>query len=365
MKIPLLDLKAQYYSIKDEIDKAVFEVLESGGFILGERVAQFEGELAKYCQAQSAIGVASGTDALYLALMACGIGAGDEVITTPFTFAATAEVITLAGARPVFVDIDPKTYNIDPARIEECITANTKAIIPVHLYGQPAAMDEILELARTYNLRVIEDCAQAIGAEYKGKRVGSIADLGCLSFFPAKNLGAYGDAGAVVTNDEELAETIRMLRVHGSREKYIHKLIGTNSRLDTLQAAILKVKLNHLDLWIEARREIARAYNDLLGSSGVIIPYEEREVRHVYNQYTIRVKRREGVMAHLSSKGVASAIHYPIPLHLQEAFRYLGYKEGDLPLSEEVSLEVLSLPIYPELRGDQIEFVAEVIGKAL
>lgn len=365
MKIPLLDLRVQYHSIKDEIDGAVFEVLESGAFILGEKVARFEEDLSKYCQTKFAVGVASGTDALYLALMACEIGVGDEVITTPFTFAAAGEVISLLGAKPVFVDIDPKTYNIDPAKIEERITANTRAVIPVHLYGQPAAMDPIMELARAYNLRIIEDCAQAVGAEHKGKRAGSIGDAGCLSFFPAKNLGAYGDAGAVVTNDEELAEKVRMLRVHGSKKRYVHTIIGTNSRLDALQAAILIVKLKYLDRWIEARREVAGAYNELLNRFGVVTPYEDEGIRHVYNQYTIRVKERERVREYLSSKGISTAIHYPSSLHLQEAFSYVGYKEGDFPLSEEAAREVLSLPIYPELESEQIEFVARVVGEAV
>ncbi|HAV42490.1 TPA: hypothetical protein DCX15_00535 [bacterium] len=365
MRVPLLDLKAQYHMIKGEIDQAIFEVIESGIFILGEEVDQFEKELAMYCATRFAVGLSSGTDALYLSLMALGIGPGDEVITTPFTFIATAEVIILLGARPVFVDIDRRTYNIDPSRIEERITTNTKAIIPVHLYGQPADMDPIIELAKEYNLRVIEDAAQAIGAEYKGQKVGSIGDIGCLSFFPAKNLGAYGDGGAVVTNDEELAEKIRMLRVHGSKERYVHTLIGTNSRLDTLQAAILRVKLKYLDGWIAARRRVVKTYNELLRNTGVITPYEEEDIYHVYNQYTIQVKERERVREYLSSKGIATAIHYPQPLHLQKAFLDLGYREGDFSISEEASREVLSLPIYPELKNEEIECVVEAIKEGI
>lgn len=355
MSIPLLDLKAQYSSIRKEINEAIFRVIESSHFILGPNVAALEEEVAAYCQARFGVGVASGTDALYVSLLAIGIKPGDEVITVPFTFIATAEVITLLGAKPVFVDIDPKTFNIDPDKIEAAITEKTKAIIPVHLYGQPADLDPILSLASQYDLKVIEDGAQAIGAEYKGKRIGAIGDLGALSFFPAKNLGAYGDGGMVVTNNEDLAEQIKILRVHGSKEKYHHSVIGFNARLDELQAAILRVKLKYLSGWTEARRKKAAAYNQGLKDCPVITPLEATFARHVYNQYTIRSSRRDELKEHLAADGIPTAIHYPIPLHLQEAFSFLEYKKGDFPESEQAAAEVLSLPIYPELSDQQVE----------
>lgn len=355
MSIPLLDLKAQYSSIREEINEAVLKVIESGCYILGPNVDGLEEEVAAYCQTRFGVGVASGTDALYVSLLAIGIKPGDEVITVPFTFIATAEVITLLGAKPVFVDIDPLTFNIDPDKIEAAITEKTKAIIPVHLYGQPADLDPILSLASQYDLKVIEDGAQAIGAEYKGKRIGAIGDLGALSFFPAKNLGAYGDGGMVVTNNEDLAERIKMLRVHGSKEKYHHSVIGFNARLDELQAAILRVKLKYLPDWTEARREKAAAYNQGLKDCAVITPSEAPFARHVYNQYTIRSSRRDELKEHLAANGIPTAIHYPMPLHLQEAFSFLEYKKGDFPESEQAASEVLSLPIYPELSDQQVE----------
>lgn len=362
MSIPLLDLKAQYYSIREEINEAVLKVIESGCYILGPNVAALEEEVAAYCQASFGIGVASGTDALYISLLAIGIKPGDEVITVPFTFIATAEVITLLGAKPVFVDIDPLTFNINPDRIEAAVTKKTKAIIPVHLYGQPADLDPILSLAAKYDLKVIEDGAQAMWAEYKGKRIGAIGDLGALSFFPAKNLGAYGDGGMVITNNEDLANRIKMLRVHGSKEKYHHSIIGFNARLDELQAAILRVKLKYLAEWTEARRQKAAAYNQGLKDSSVTTPPEAPFARHVYNQYTIRSKRRDELKEHLANKGIPTAIHYPMPLHLQEAFAYLGYKKGDFPESERAAGEVLSLPIYPELSEQQVEEVIKGIA---
>ncbi|MDI6736347.1 MAG: DegT/DnrJ/EryC1/StrS family aminotransferase [bacterium] len=360
-KVSLLDLKAQYAGISEEIDCAVSKVIQSGTFILGENVQRLEEEIASFCNTKHGLGVASGTDALLLSLMACNVRRGDEVITSPFTFIATAEVIVLLGAKPVFVDINPKTYNIDPAHIKEMITPKTKAIIPVHLYGQPADMDRILACARGHNLVVIEDAAQAIGAKYKGKMVGEMGDACGFSFFPAKNLGAYGDGGMITTNNEELAKKIRMLRTHGSQVKYHHELIGTNSRLDELQAAILRVKLKRLNEWTNKRQRIAQIYTQAFMNTEIITPFVEEFNSPVYNQYTIRVKDRDGLIAHLKKSGVDTAIHYPIPLHLQPAFSYLGYKAGDFIESEQASKEVLSLPIYPELTDEQLETVISAV----
>ncbi|MEW6620500.1 MAG: DegT/DnrJ/EryC1/StrS family aminotransferase [bacterium] len=356
-KVSLLDLKAQYASISGEIDGVINEVIRNGSFILGENVKKLEEEIASFCQTKYAVGVASGTDALLLSLMACEIKAGDEVITSPFTFIATAEVIVLLGAKPVFVDIDPKTYNIDPSKIKTAITPKTKAIIPVHLYGQPADMDEILPVAREYNLAVIEDAAQAIGAKYKGQMVGQMGTTGGFSFFPAKNLGAYGDGGIITTNDEDIAKKLKMLRTHGSQVKYYHEIIGTNSRLDELQAGILRVKLKKLNEWTRRRQEIAKTYNEAFRNKEIITPFVEAFNEPVYNQYTIRVKNRDGLIKHLKETGVDTAIHYPIPLHLQPAFSYLEHKMGDFKESEQAAKEVLSLPIYPELTSQQIETV--------
>jgi len=366
MKIPLVDLKAQYKSIKNEIDDAVQRVLESTQFILGQEVKAFESEIAAYCQTKFAVGVASGTDALQLALLACGIKPGEEVITTPFTFIATAEAITQCGAIPVFVDIDPKTCNINPAKIEPKITEKTRAILPVHLYGQPADMGPILELGKKYNLKVIEDCAQAMGAKYRGKMVGSLGDVGCLSFFPSKVLGAYGDGGMVVTNNPEISEIVAMLRNHGSKEKYYHLMTGFNSRLDELQAAILRVKLRYLDKWIELRRQKASLYNKLFSQiDGISPPYIAPDSYHVFNYYTIRLQgqriNRDALRAHLSSKGIATAVYYPLSLHLQEVYRGLGYRAGDFPEGETAQKQVLSLPIYPELSKSQTEKIAQFI----
>jgi dTDP-4-amino-4,6-dideoxygalactose transaminase len=365
MRIPLADLKAQYNSLKDEIDAAIRTVIDGTQFILGPEVASFEAEMAAYCQTKFAVGVASGTDALQLALLACGVNPGDEVITTPFTFIATTETITQCGAVPVFVDIDPTTYNVDAKKIEAKISRKTRAIIPVHLYGHPTDMAPILGLAQKHNLKVIEDCAQALGAEYKGKKVGSLADAGCLSFFPSKVLGAYGDGGMVVTNSQETADNLCMLRNHGGEEKYYHLVSGFNSRLDELQAAILRVKLRYLEQWIEQRRHKASLYSKLLGEvGGIVPPYEAPYARHIFNYYTIRVNgsglSRDKLKAHLNSKGVATAVYYPLSLHLQPVYESSG-KPGDFPESEKAQEEVLSLPIYPELEEEQIMEIVEAI----
>ncbi|MFA5142553.1 MAG: DegT/DnrJ/EryC1/StrS family aminotransferase [Candidatus Omnitrophota bacterium] len=363
MKIPLLDLKAQYQSIRNEIEAAVKKTIEEQDFILGADVKGLEKEVACYCGAKYGVGVASGTDALILALRALNVGPGDEVITTPFTFFATAESISIVGARPVFVDIEPKTYNIDPALIEKKITKLTKAIMPVHLYGQCADMDPIMEIAGKRGLKVIEDNAQSIGAAYKGRRSGSMGDTGALSFFPSKNLGAFGDAGMVVTNDEKLAERVKVLRVHGSSARYIHSEIGMNSRLDNLQAAVLRVKLKHLDSWAKKRQENAARYNAILKSTLAVTPYVPSYNTHVYHQYMIRVdkSKRDALVGHLVKSGVEARVYYPIPLHLQECYKFLGYKKGDMPNSEIASESVLALPVYPELKTDEIARVAELI----
>jgi dTDP-4-amino-4,6-dideoxygalactose transaminase len=369
MKIPLTDLKAQYSSIKDEIDSAIQRVIQSGQFILGPEVKAFEEEMAAFCGTKYAVGVASGTDALHMALLACEIKSGDEVITTPFTFIATAEAIAKCGAKPVFADIDPKTYNIDPLQIEAKINKQTRAILPVHLYGQPAAMDSILGIARKHNLKVVEDCAQALGAEYKGNKVGSLSDAGCLSFFPSKNLGAYGDGGMVVTNDPRIAETVKVLRVHGSKTTYQHFTHGFNSRLDALQAAILRVKLKHLEKWNELRRSKALLYNRLLGQfDGIETPFLEKDAKSSCNYYTIRVKHsrlsRDELREHLESKGIQTMVYYPSSLHLQEVYKYLGHKRGDFPQSEQAQKQVLSMPMYPEMNEEQIEEVVKEINIA-
>jgi dTDP-4-amino-4,6-dideoxygalactose transaminase len=361
-KIPLVDLKAQYLSIKDEIDEAIQRVISKTAFILGEEVEAFEEEYARYCGAKYCVGVASGTAALHLALLACGIGPGDEVITTPFTFIATAEAISHCGARPVFVDIDPQTYNIDPSKIEAAITDRTKAIVPVHLYGQPADMDPILAIAQRYGLKVIEDAAQAHGAEYKGKRMGTLGDVACFSFYPGKNLGAYGDAGAVVTNNPEIAREVRLLRDHGRESKYEHLEIGYGERLDALQAAILRVKLRYLDQSNTRRREIAKAYSSELSKLGrVKVPHLPEQVRPVFHLYVVQVENRDGLLARLRADGILAGIHYPIPLHLQPAYAWLGQGEGSFPAAEEAAQTVLSLPMYPELTDAQIQIVIEAI----
>lgn len=366
IRVPIVDLKAQYNTIKDEVDAAIQRVIQGGQFILGPEVKALEGEIAAYFGVKSAIGVASGTDALRLALLACGIGPGDQVITTPFTFVATVETIIQCGAAPVFVDISPRSYNIDPGKIEERITPRTRAILPVHLYGQSADMDPILDLARRYNLKVIEDCAQALGAEYKGKKVGSISDAGCLSFFPTKNMGAFGDGGMVVTSDPEIAKTVDMLRKHGAKTSYYYDLVGFNSRLDTLQAAVLSVKLRRLDSWNELRRSKAELYNQLLREvGGIQPPFVEEFSQPSFNYYTIRVQgsklSRNKLREYLESRGIQTIVYYPLSLHLQEAYRALGYKHGDFPESERAQEEVISLPLYPELSEEQVREVVEGI----
>ncbi len=361
MKVPLLDLKAQYVTIEDEITRAINEVCKSSQFVLGPFVKKFEEEIAKYCEAKWAIGVASGTDALTLSLEAIGIKPGDEVITTPYTFFATAGTISRLKAIPVFVDIEPKTYNINPELIEEKITKKTKAIIPVHLYGQCADMDKIMGIANKYNLRVIEDAAQALGAKYKGKCAGTIGDLGCFSFFPSKNLGGFGDGGMVITDNEELAQEISILRVHGSKPKYYHSIVGYNSRLDALQAAVLSVKLKYLETWIKKRQVHAALYNQVFKDTGIITPFVEEHNFHVYNQYIIRVKNRDEMKEYLEQKGIGTEIYYPLPLHLQECYKYLGYHESDFPESEGAAKETLSIPVYPELTEDQQREVAQHI----
>jgi len=366
MAIPLTDLKAQYDLIKGEIDSAIQRVVREGHFILGPEVKAFEEEMATYCGTGFAVGVASGTDALQLALLAVGIKPGDEVITTPFTFIATTEAITQCQATPVFVDIDPATYNLNPDQVEAKITPRTKAILPVHLYGQPADMEPILKIGRKHNLKIIEDCAQALGAEYKGKKAGSMGDVGCLSFFPAKNLGAYGDGGMVVTSDPEIAKTVEMLRKHGASKGYYHLLPGFNSRLDTIQAAILRVKLKYLDKWNELRRSRASLYNRLISQMDDIEPpYNADFSTHSGNYYTIRLKdsrlQRDELRQHLEGKGIQTAIYYPLSLHLQEVYKSLGYKTGDFTQSELAQEQVLSLPMYPELSNEQIAAVVSAI----
>jgi dTDP-4-amino-4,6-dideoxygalactose transaminase len=367
MNVPLVDLKAQYSSLKREIDEAIQRVIEGGQFILGPEVQAFEEEMVGYLGAEYAVGVASGTDALQIALLACGIKPGDEVITTPFTFIATAEAIAKCGAIPVFADIEPKTYNIDTAHIKSKITGKTRAVLPVHLYGQPADMAPIMELARSHHLKVIEDCAQALGSEYKGEKVGSLGDAGCFSFFPSKVLGAYGDGGIVITDDGEIAEKVDMLRRHGSGAGYYYLMSGFNSRLDSLQAAILRVKLRHLDQWIEQRRQKATLYSELLQNiEGIETPYEAEYAYHVFNYYTIRLRRgRNELQAFLTAQGIASNIYYPLSLHLQEVYRYLGYQPGDFPESESAQEGVLALPMYPELSEEQIGMITKAIRSFL
>lgn len=366
MQIPLVDLRAQYRSIKKEIQRAINQVLNSTQFILGKNVAQFEKAFAKFCQTKYAIGVANGTDALYLALRASGISLNDQVILPVNTFAATAEAISLNGAKPIFVDIDPETGNIDVTKIKAAITPQTKAILVVHLFGQPADMAPILKIARKHRIIVIEDCAQAHGAEYKNKKVGSLGSLGCFSFFPAKNLGAYGDAGAVVTNNKNLAKKILMLRDHGRQEKHKHLIEGLNSRLSELQAAILKVKLRHLNQWNKRRQQNAKIYHRLFqGIEKVILPTSLGSSQSVYHFYIIRLKNRDEVQKQLQQKGIGTGIHYPLPLHLQPAYKYLGYHKGDFSQAEKVAKEILSLPVYPELTENQIKYIVKSIKQVL
>ncbi|HHT9139362.1 MAG TPA: DegT/DnrJ/EryC1/StrS family aminotransferase [Candidatus Tripitaka californicus] len=361
-KIQLVDLQTQYQGIQEEVHSSIRKVIEEGAFILGKYVKEFEESFASFCRARYAVGVANGTDALILALRAMGIGPGHEVITAPNSAAPTAEAIGLAGAKVVFADINPETYNLDTEKVKKAITSRTKAIIPVHLYGQPADMDAFKELAMSYGLRLIEDAAQAHGAEYKGVRVGNLGEAACFSFYPSKNLGAYGDGGAVVTNDPLIAEKVRMLRDHGRKEKYIHEIEGYNSRLDAIQAVILSIKLKYLEGWNEKRRERARQYDVLLSPvQGVTIPRVLHGVRHVYHIYAIKVENRDGLKKKLKEMGIQTGIHYPLPLHLQPAYAHLGLPKGTFPMAEEAASKVLSLPLYPEMRVEQVEAVAEAI----
>ena len=359
--IPFVDLKAQYLSIKEEINSSVLKVLESSQFILGSEVASFEEEFAQYCNADYGIALNTGTSALHLALLAAGIGPGDEVITTPFTFIATVAAIVYTGATPVFVDIDPVSYTIDVTKIEQAITTKTKAILPVHLYGQPADMNPIVEIARRHGLTVIEDAAQAHRAEYKGQRVGSIGDIGCFSFYPGKNLGAYGEGGAVVTNNPEYARTIQMLRDWGQESRYRHVLKGYNYRMDGIQGAILRVKLRYLDQWTEARRTHAAQYDKLLAGSGVKTPTVMPYSHHVYHIYAVRSPQRDALQQSLQKQEIQTGIHYPIPVHLQHAYGDLGYRPGDFPCAESVANEVLSLPMYAELTQKQLKIISKAV----
>lgn len=382
MKVPLVDLVRQYKRLRGEIDSAIKAVLEKGAFVLGENVAKFEEEAAAYCGTRYAVGVASGTDALELAVKALGISDGDEVITAPFTFIATTEAICLNGARPVLADIEKDTFNIDARLIEKVVTPRTKAIIPVHLFGQSCDMDAVMDIAKKHNLRVIEDCAQAIGAEFKSKKVGAFGDVGCFSFFPSKNLGCFGDGGMVITNDRALSDKIKMLRIHGQADRYRHEVEGRNSRLDELQAAILRVKLRYLDGWNDSRRKNAalycRLFENLNKTGKLTIPVEKKDRKHVYNIYSVKIgerdnpaeagrsaalrrvpSQRDKLRESLTVNGIATAVYYPMPLHLQPVYRRFGWKEGDFPLSEKACEEALALPVFPELKEEEIIFIAQ------
>lgn len=359
MQVPFIDLSRQHRALADEIDRALHEVLEHGQFILGPQVKAFEGEFAAYCQTREAVAVASGTDAIRLALEALGVGRGGEVITTPFTFMSTAGMVSQLGASPVFADISPDTSTLDPDRVAEKITGRTKAILPVHLYGHPADMGPLMDLARRHGLWVIEDAAQAVGAAYHGQRVGSLGHVGCFSFFPTKNLGGLGDGGCVTTNDHALAERIRMLRQHGSRTKYRHEVLGWNSRLDELQAAVLRIKLRHLEAWTQRRRELAGWYRERLGTLPIHLPVERAGHRAVYHLFTIRTCRRDELQRGLRERGIETMVHYPVPLHQQPVYRAKRF--GDLPESERASREVLSLPLFPELTADELAAVASAL----
>jgi dTDP-4-amino-4,6-dideoxygalactose transaminase len=364
MNVPLLDLKLQYAALRDQIRGAIDRVCESQHFILGPEVSALETEMAAYCGARFAIGVSSGTDALLAALMAVGVGDGDEVLTTPYSFFATAGVVARLGARPIFVDVDPDTFNIDAKMVADRVTPRTKAIMPVHLFGRCAEMDPMLAAAETQNIAIIEDAAQALGArDEKGRAAGAIGHIGCFSFFPSKNLGAFGDGGMVVTDNEELAETLRVLRVHGSKPKYFHRIVGGNFRLDALQAAVLRVKLAYLSSWTEARRVNAQRYRDLFKEAGllgtVILPSDVPG--HIYNQFAVRVPRRDQLQAFLKQRGVGTEVYYPLPLHLQECFQSLGYRQGNFPITEQLAQEALALPVYPELTEAQQRYVVDQI----
>lgn len=364
MNVKMLDLSEQYQSMRVEIIQKLDEVMLSSQFILGNNVKQLESDIAKYSNVKYGIGVGNGSDAIHIALQAVGVGEGDEVITTPFTFFATAGSIVRTGAKPIFVDIDPITFNIDPKKIEEVITNKTKAIVPVHLYGQIADMEPIINIAKKYNLAIIEDAAQAIGAKYKGKTVGELGTAATYSFFPTKNLGAYGDGGMIITNDDNIAEKCRIIRVHGSKPKYYHHVLGYNSRLDEIQAAILNVKLPYIDRWSKERRKRAAYYSEKLNEklNGFIQTPVEREGNyHVFHQYTIRASKRDELQQYLKEQGIATMIYYPIPLHIQPVFKGLGYKKGDFPVAEKAAEEVLSLPMYPELKYEEQDYVVKKI----
>ncbi len=361
--IPMVDLKRQYLQLKPEIDAAVLDVLANTQYILGPNVSELEAEVARYHGLPHAVGVASGTDALLLALRALGIGQGDEVITTPFTFIATAEVLGLLGAVPVFVDVDPETFNIDPALIAPAITSKTKAIIPVHLFGYPCDMDPILAVAKEHGLKVIEDCAQAFGARYKGKIVGTFGDAGCFSFFPSKNLAGYGDGGMIITGNAEVEEALRMLRNHGSAVRYYHRMLGYNSRLDEIQAAIIRIKLRHIDRFTAGRRNAADLYRKYIRRTDLTLPRESDNYDHVYHQYTVLSERRDQIQDSLTKAGIASAIYYPVPLHQQEVFLGNGDHHEILPVTETLAFRVLSLPIFPEITEEEIRLISEAINE--
>lgn len=359
MKIQMVDTQTQYRKIKKEVDSAIQNVIDTSLFIQGPAVKEFESNVEKYLGCKYAIGCASGTDALQIAMMAMGIKPGDEIITTPFTFVATTETIALLGARPVYADIDPKTFNIDPQKIQGKITPRTRAIMPVHLYGQPADMDPIMEIAKANNLLVIEDAAQALGSEYKGRKICTIGDINGISFYPSKNLGAFGDAGMITTNNDEYADRIRMIISHGSKRKYYHEILGVNSRLDSIQAAILNVKLKYLDQYCQARKDAAGKYNFRF-KDNFDIPYELPGGKHIYHQYSIRVKRRNEMQQFLKENGIPSMIYYPVPLHLQQAYKF-EYKPGDFPISEEIAGDIISLPMHTELTDEQINYIADKV----
>ena len=370
MKVPLLDLAEQNQILRPEIEAALGRVLDTNGFILGAEVAALEKELAEYCAVKHAIGCASGTDALLLALMAFDIGIDDEVITTPYSFFATVSAITRLGAKPVFVDIDPQTYNLDVSQIEAKITERTKAIQPVHLYGQCADMTELRKISAKYNIPLVEDAAQAIGAEENGVRAGAMSEIGCFSFYPSKNLGGMGDGGFMTTDDDTLAHKLLALRVHGSFERYYHKWVGLNSRLDGFQGAVLRVKLPHLDSWSDKRKANADHYRELFTDAGlteqIVLPFERENTRHIYNQFVIRVpERRDDLKQYLAENEIGTDIYYPVSLHQQECFEYLGYQTGDFPESEKASNETLAIPIFPELKKEQQEFVVKKISEFL
>lgn len=361
MRVPLVDLSAQYQKISQQINEKLIQIMERGDFVLGEELKLFEEEFAKYCGTNYAVGVGSGTDALHLALLACGIKSGDEVVTAANTFAATAAAISMVGATPVLIDINPNNYNLDLNYLEKAITKKTKAVLPVHLYGQPLEMGKLMEIANKYNLLVIEDACQAHGSKYKEKKTGSFGIVGCFSFYPSKNLGAFGDGGMVVTNDEEIAEKIKMLRNHGEKQKYLHEIKGFNSRLDNLQAAILRVKLKYLDEWNKARNQLAQLYSKLLKETSLITPQVEPWAEHVFHLYVVRSQKRDELLNFLKTREIYAGIHYPHPIHLLPAFKDLGYQKGDFPITEKYSQEIISLPIYPELTEEAVRYVVAAV----